>query len=960
MLGITHKVSGRRLIASVASIFVLATTFILLPINVKTASALPAGFQDTAVFNGLTEPTVAKFASDGRVFVAEKNGRIKVFDNMSDTSATLVADLSTNVHNYWDRGLLGMALHPNFPQTPYIYVMYAYDAVIGGTAPRWGTPGVLSDNCPSPPGANDDGCVVSGRLSRLQISDNTMTGAEQVLINDWCQQYPSHSVGSLSFGSDGMLYASGGDGASFNYVDYGQDGAPVNPCGDPGGANPTPPTAEGGALRSQDVRTTGDPYGLSGTIIRVDPNTGAGVAGNPLFANANANAKRIVAAGMRNPFRITQRPGTNETFIGDVGWNTWEEVNRIANPADGMLRNFGWPCYEGGGRQSGYDNANLNICENLYSAGVGAVTPPLYAYSHDGNAVPGDGCGTGGSSISGVAIASNTSTTYPTAYQGALFFSDYSRNCIWAMLSTNGQPDPTKVQAFHAGALGPANLEIGPTGELFYAAIGDGQIRRIQYTTDPPVNCAIGQYKAEYFTGLTPGTTPVVSRCEANLNNDWGVASPAAGVPDNQFSARWTGTHNFSAGTYDFTTTSDDGIRVWIDNQLIIDNWTDHTPQVNTMTRSVTGGNHEVKVEYFENWGEAIAQLKWAPTSAPQNPTATITTPTAATTWQVGSNISFSGSATDPQQGTLQETALKWELILQHCPSGCHAHSVQSWNGVASGAFTAPDHEYPSYLDLKLTATDIEGNTNVTVRRLDPRTVNLTLQSNPAGRQLTVGSASGTAPFTRTVIVGSNNSISASSPQTASGITYTFANWSDGGAQTHNITAPAAAATYTANFTSSGGQTFTPHARINFQPSGAAIPSGYIADTGATYGARNGFTYGWNLAAVATYMKDRGVLADQRYDTFAHTQANGNYTWQMAVPNGTYRVKMVCGDPSYFDSTYRLDVEGVRACNAAPTTGARFVEATVTVTVTDGILNITNATGSVNNKLAFLDIDRQT
>src|SRR6185436_20336423 len=159
-----------------------------------------------------------------------------------------------------DRGMLGMALDPNFPNNPYVYVLYTYDAAIGGTAPRWGSPGATSDGCPTPPGATSDGCVVSGRLSRLQANGNVMTGTEQVLIEDWCQQYPSHSLGSLAFGADGALYVSGGDGASFNFTDWGQDGTPVNPCGDPPGPPGTaltPPTAEGGALRSQDVRTSG-------------------------------------------------------------------------------------------------------------------------------------------------------------------------------------------------------------------------------------------------------------------------------------------------------------------------------------------------------------------------------------------------------------------------------------------------------------------------------------------------------------------------------------------------------------------------------------------------------------------------------------------------------------------------------------------------------------------------------
>ena len=135
-----------------------------------------------------------------------------------------------------------------------------------------------SDGCPDPPGATGDGCVVSGRLSRLQDT-GTYPATEQMLIEDWCQQYPSHSTGSLAFGSDGALYVSGGDGASFNFVDYGQDGNPLNPCGDPPAPPGTvlaPPTAEGGALRSQDLRTTADSTSLDGAILRVDPMTGRG------------------------------------------------------------------------------------------------------------------------------------------------------------------------------------------------------------------------------------------------------------------------------------------------------------------------------------------------------------------------------------------------------------------------------------------------------------------------------------------------------------------------------------------------------------------------------------------------------------------------------------------------------------------------------------------------------------
>ena len=78
-----------------------------------------------------------------------------------------------------------------------------------------------------------NGCVASARLSRLQLNGNTMVGGEQVLIEDWCQQSATHSIGDLRFGADGALYVSGGDAGSPDFVDYGQMGIPLNPCDDP-------------------------------------------------------------------------------------------------------------------------------------------------------------------------------------------------------------------------------------------------------------------------------------------------------------------------------------------------------------------------------------------------------------------------------------------------------------------------------------------------------------------------------------------------------------------------------------------------------------------------------------------------------------------------------------------------------------------------------------------------------
>ena len=757
-----------RVWAALLTATLTATVLVLLAANSANAVAvLPSGFQEEVALSGLTNPTNIEFSQDGRVFVAEKSGLIKVFDNVSDTTPTTFADLRTNVHNFWDRGLLGLALAPNFPADPHVYVLYAHDAAIGGTAPRWGTPGVSSDPCPTPPGPTADGCVVSGRLSRLQAdpATNTMTGPEQVLIEDWCQQYPSHSVGDLAFGADGALYVSGGDGASFNFADYGQDGAPLNPCGDPPGAvgaTLTPPTAEGGALRSQDLRTSGDPVSLDGAILRVDPVTGDALPNNPLVGNADPNARRIIAHGLRNPFRFTIRPGTNELWLGDVGWTKWEEINRISAPADSAVDNFGWPCYEGESRQPGYDGANLNVCENLYAAGQTAVTAPYYTYDHAAQVVAGESCPTGSSAVAGLAFYQGGS--YPGRYDGALFFTDYSRKCIWAMeRGTNGLPDPTKISTFVAGAAGPADLEIGPGGDLFYADLAGGTIQRIKYfaTNQPPV--------ARATANPTSGAAPLTVDFDGTTSSD---------ADGDTLAYEWD-----------------------LDGDGAYDDSTSAKP-----SHTYSTGNHQVGLKVTDGKGASDALDEPLTISSGNTPpTATISAPLTSTTWKVGDTISFSGSATDQQDGALAPSRLTWSLVMQHCPaSACHEHPVRDFAGVAQGSFVAPDHEYPAYLELRLVATDSGGLTATKSVRLDPRTVVLSFRTNPTGLKLAVGSTQATAPFSRTVIVGSNNSVSAISPQTLGGKPYRFRSWSDRGAQTHNIVAPATAATYTATYKRTG------------------------------------------------------------------------------------------------------------------------------------------------------------
>jgi uncharacterized repeat protein (TIGR01451 family) len=766
--------NGRRFILLC---LVIGSWFGVLPPSSR-AETLPAGFQDSVLFSGLTEPTSVEYAPDGRIFVAEKSGLIKVFDDVYDPAPTVFADLRNNVHNFWDRGLLGLALDPSFPSRPYVYALYTFDAPIGGTAPTWGTPGGTSDACPTPPGPTADGCVVSGRLSRLTASGDVMTGTERVLVEDWCQQYPSHSVGDIAFGADGALYASAGEGASYFWTDYGQDGNPLNPCGDPPagvGGQQTTPTAEGGSLRSQDLRTSGDPAGLSGSIIRVDPNTGAGLSGNPLFSSTDPNARRIIASGLRNPFRFAMRPGTNEVWVGDVGYVSYDEIDRVPAPG-GPIENFGWPCYEGGKdasgnpnsqREAGFDAGNLDICENLYTQGPDAVNAPYFSYAPS-EVLAGESCPSGSSTIAGLAFEPQSGVTYPPTFRGALFFGDYSRGCIWTMrLGANGLPDPATRATFADGAANPVDLEIGPGGDILYVDFRVGTVHRISYAGG-------GNQPPAAVLGASPHSGP------APLTVSFNATDSSDPDPGDSLTYAWDLDGD---GSYDDS----------------------HASQP---SHTYPAGSYTVRLRVTDSRG-ASSTATTTINSSESPPTATISTPVAGTTWKVGDVIGFSGSATDQQDGPLPASAFRWTLELEHCPSSCHVHAIQSFDGVANGSFVAPDHDYPSYLDLRLTATDSAGLQDTKTLRLDPRTVALTFESSPTTLQLVVGGTTSVTPFSRRVIVGSNNSISAPE-QTYGNVTYAYPNWSDGGAQTHQVVAPATAASYTAAFTPIPQLTFSP------------------------------------------------------------------------------------------------------------------------------------------------------
>jgi len=837
---------------------------------VQAAATLPAGFTDVTILSGLYQPTAVRFSPDGRIFVAEKSGIIKVFNSLTDTNPTIFVDLRQNVYDFWDKGLLGIELHPNFPATPYVYVLYTLDAPIGGTAPTY------NDGCPD---ATGTGCLVGERLSILKASGNTAVGPESVLIEDWCQQFSTHSIGSLAFGGDGALYVSAGDGASFNYADYGQAG---NPCqdpfmeggslrsldlvsnasstasqidifaaGTPGGGvyptmqlmingqivrsyasvqgdpanrkfiqyryvSPTPVTinqirvalandwqegtwdkdllvdkvvldgvayeteasstlSTGTASAASDcvvpgykesewmhcngyfaygnnlvqvppAKQLGDPVGYDGTILRLDPITGSAMPDNP-YVGGRLDDDRIIAYGLRNPFRFAIPPYMSDLWIGDVGNGTWEEINRIPNAKDGVVENFGWPCYEGVGPEPAFAAANIPICQTLYANN--AATAPFYSYNHNG----------GTASITGLAFYPGGN--YPSSYTGALFFTDYSKGWLKVM-KTGGasRPIATMVETMVDSGMGAVDLQAGPGGDIFYVDIMSGTLHRLVYSSNntPPV--------ARLTANKTGGPLPLVVTFDGSTSSD----------PDNDaLSFEWD-----------------------LNGDGIFTDATSTKPQFTyTTKKKYTVGLRVVDARGASNTATIVIDAGNNP------PVVTITSPASNTTYKVGDKIVFSGSATDPDSGAVPVQNFTWSVVLNHCgvsdPNDCHAHVLQNIVGVASGTVTIPDHEYPSYAEFTLTAVS-DGQSTTVSRKITPKTVVLTFKSNPLGLALAVNGVSLPTPFTQQVVVNSQLSLSATTPQTLRGIAYKFSTWSDRGAQTHIVKAPATNTTYTATF----------------------------------------------------------------------------------------------------------------------------------------------------------------
>ena len=414
------------------------------------------------VFSGLTQPTAIDWTSNGDLaFIAEKGGVIKVAENGQLLNSPFI-DISAQVNGVRDRGLLDIAVHPDFFNgSPYVYALYTYD------------PPEVFDNRGL---AGEDGIGNrAARLTRITADANTgfttaVAGSEVVILgtnSTWenfnafvnstknfdeppagiladgsnledflAADSESHTIGGVEFGPDGALYVSNGDGTSFNRVD--------------------PRT-----VRVQDIDN------LSGKILRINPITGEGLSDNPFYnGDPNANRSKVYQYGLRNPFRIAVDQTDGKVYVGDVGWTQWEEINAAAPGA-----NFGWPYYEGGSGTSlqtgGY--RDLPEAQAFYDSGE-SVTPSILALNH----------GTDG--INAIVLGDiYRGTNFPEEYQGDLFFNDLGRGIV-RNVSFDESGNVTSVDTFATGANIVVQIVEGPDGSLYYVDLDDGLVGRWQFT----------------------------------------------------------------------------------------------------------------------------------------------------------------------------------------------------------------------------------------------------------------------------------------------------------------------------------------------------------------------------------------------------------------------------------------------------------------------------------------------
>lgn len=322
-------------------------SFLLLYTIHLSAQSLPTGFQDERLNVYKRDNSGITFDKNGRGYLWRMTGQVHILDTTRQLLPIPMIDISPEVAKWHDQGMAGFALHPDFPSTPYIYLLYVVDRH------HYFNFGTADYN----PNTETTHQASIGRITRYTADSATdfttvIPASRKVLLGKtFADGFPilfnSHGLSVLAFGEDGTLLAACGDGASSISADIGSNGDTFYQQALEDGI--IRPEENIGAYRSQLLGS------LAGKLIRIDAETGDGLSSNPFYdANApQSAASRIWAMGLRNPFRFTVKPNSGvedaslghpgTIYLGDVGNNSWEEINVIN---DGGL-NLGWPLYEG-------------------------------------------------------------------------------------------------------------------------------------------------------------------------------------------------------------------------------------------------------------------------------------------------------------------------------------------------------------------------------------------------------------------------------------------------------------------------------------------------------------------------------------------------------------------------------------------------------------------------------------
>ncbi|WP_088894367.1 DUF4347 domain-containing protein [Leptolyngbya ohadii] len=420
------------------------------------------------VTTGLSQPTTIDWTPDGQfMLIADKGGAVEVMDMATLTRRpTPLIDISARVNNTRDRGLLGIAVHPNFPATPYVYLLYSYDppetatgtglaardregnrpsqlarvtvnpatmvadpaslVVLAGTNSTWAFtngPDINSTGERNVPPSGIVGGTVTAPPALIEIgtqdNDPDRPGIQNQNIRDYlAMDSDSHSIGQVHFGPDGYLYLTNGDGTSYNFMD--------------------PRT-----VRVQDINN------LSGKMLRLDPITGQGVPSNPFFnGDPNSNQSKVYQLGIRNSFRFTFDPITNNPVMGEVGWNSWEEIN-----TGGAGANFGWPYYEGP------SDTPYQTIPGVTIPGRSSVVFPILSRTHGAP-----------DNASAVVVGDfyNPNT---------LIFGDLVGGTVYAA-TLDAARQVTNVQVVDSDLPYLADMEMGPDGRLYGVGLGSRTIYR--------------------------------------------------------------------------------------------------------------------------------------------------------------------------------------------------------------------------------------------------------------------------------------------------------------------------------------------------------------------------------------------------------------------------------------------------------------------------------------------------